>query len=223
MFVRVSIGNLAPIVAVPSCDEDSHYAVGILNSGSYAKGKKLLQPIGGAAKLTSRGRKLLEDKFGAKDFHKDDARFLVDDQHLEEVLSLFSVRDPDFFEIDPLREVWEELTLSEFPSNEHFPAIPPILSVGQVSDIEVVFRNTVRQPFKDEAGTSPLAGKEPSRRLFHLFEIRIPVREVFRYMVTSPAIRILSTTELETVQGGLSKGETIDGITIADNFILPRW
>ncbi|GEM_PF-2512571 len=224
MRVRVSIGNLAPVVRIN--DFGNRCPVGILNSGSYKKGKKLIQPIGGAATLTPEGQQYVEYEFGATDFHTNteggiDARFVIDDSRLDEVLAFFTERDNFMFETDPLREICEELASNEFPANEHFKALAPILTPDEAAQIEVNFMSTVVQPFKDSGDTSPLAGKEPSRRLFHLFEIIIPDEATFQKLLDGESTYVLGFDEIATVEGGLKKGETLDGITIADNFILP--
>jgi hypothetical protein len=206
---------------VPCGEFDSTHCIGILNSGAYKKGQRLIQPIGGAATLTAEGRKFLEEKFGATEFHKNDARFIVDDMHLADVLKFFENRDPKFFEIDPLREICEELSTGEFPANEFFDAIESPLTVDEAGQLAVRFKRTVVQPFTDSAGTSPLAGKEPSRRLFHLFEIEVPTSAMFEKIRASRAIKELNSDEALTTMGGSRKGFTDEGDVIADNFILP--
>lgn len=218
MIVRVSIGNLVPVFVAGS--HRVAFPIGILNSGSYAKGKCLIQPIGGAVELTDAGRQYLVERFGAHEFHKADARFLVDDEHLEKVFEFFTARNAEMFEVDPTRELREELSEGEFPKNEYLPAIEPPLTPEEAGGLTPRFVRTVIQPFKDEAGTSPLAGKEPSRRLFHLFEVEVTT-EVMAKLATSLAIRVLTDEEVATVDGGRQKGATKTGDPIADNFILP--
>lgn len=212
MKVRVSIGNLVPRVEVLETGQE--FFVGILNSGAFKKGCRLVQPVGGAAHLTPVGRKFLEQKFNATDFHKSDARFVADDSHLEEIFSFFTNRDPQYFETDPTREIREEL------STEELLGIPSVITAEEAEKtINIAFGRTVRQPFSDQLGTSPLAVKGiPSRRMFHLFKMIAP-REIVEKMGVSEAITFLSAEEVATTNGGANKGATNNGTIIADNFI----
>ena len=210
MLVRVSIGNLVPKIKIQETGEE--FFVGILNSGAFKKGRRLIQPLGGAAHLAPYGRKLME-KEGATDFHKSDARFVVSDANFEWILNWFSIRDSDHFETDPTREIMEEL------STEELLDIPPVLTAEEAGAIEVAFVKTVRQKFSDQPGTSPLAIEGiPSRRLFHLFQMTAP-KAVVEKMRASKAITFLSEEEVATTNGGAKKGVTKTGDTIADNFI----
>ncbi|MDP2947116.1 MAG: hypothetical protein Q8N88_03295, partial [Nanoarchaeota archaeon] len=146
MLVRISIGNLAPRIIIRGTGERGF--IGILNSGAFKKGRRLFQPVGGGAHLTVAGRELLEKEFGAHDFHKSDARFLVDDARLEEIFLFFTNRNSEYFETDPVREIREEL------STEELPGIPPVLTAEEAGTINVVFARTIQQKFSDQLGTS---------------------------------------------------------------------
>ncbi len=221
MKVRVSIGNLVCGVVRPRISVV--LPVGILSSGAYKKGQLRYQPVGGAAELTQNGRLYLEDRYGAENFHRSeegriDARFEVDDLHLEAVFAFFRNRNPRFFEIDPKREIVSELSTVELKSGA-LPEIPPVLSTDEAESIEVVYVDTVVQPFSDSPGTSTLAKEGvPSRRLFHRFSV-VVTDEILRKMLKSKAVRFLHSDEIGSTDGGAHKGTTHDGIELADNFI----
>lgn len=221
MRVRVSVGLLAPRVVIEETGEQCF--IGVLAPSHYAKGKLVIQPLGGAAELTALGVVELSGRVGASEFHRNkesgiDARFVIDDSRLEEVMNFFEARDPRFSDIDPGREIVEELTGFELPGNDALPAIPPVLTKEMVGHIGISYARTVRQAFSDELGTSTLARADtPSRRLFHLFDLTIPQR-IFDRLSRWEATRLLSEEEVATTEGGVQKGVSYDGITIADNF-----
>jgi hypothetical protein len=193
--------------------------LGILAASAWnKKGQKRFQPIGGAAELTEAGRDYAVKCWGAENIHISkegmfDARFEADDTHLEDVMAFFGERNPEFSEIDPVREIRDELCKDELNG------IPPVLSAEEVEEIDVEFLETKRQPFSDGPGTSDLAKEGvPSRRLFNLFEICMPQRLINK-MLASEAIRSLTAAEISTTEGGRHKGATSDGIELADNFV----
>lgn len=224
MRVRVSVANLINKAIAPIGEGDFCSYVGIFASSAYKKGEKRYQPIGGAAELTELGRNYLATTYGAENFHKSeeggiDARFEVDDSRLAEVFVFFLNRDSRCFEIDPRRELIEELSTVELTGVGGLPVIPPILTHEEAESIEVEYSRPVIQPFKDDVGTSGLARKGlPSRRLFFHFNLLVS-REIFKKMKSSDAIRFLDFEEMDTTEGGLHKGVTKDGIELADNFI----
>ncbi|MBX4189046.1 hypothetical protein KW785_00440 [Candidatus Parcubacteria bacterium] len=226
MLVRVSIGRLTPMVRVPAGEVDAGAVVGILNPTSYAKGKRLFQPLGGAVELTKEGVDFLAEEFGATQFHVNkeggtDARFIIDDPQLAGVFDFFREGKDEFFSIDPMEELVQELTGNEFPKNDFFGEIPPALDLEAVSECELEYRGTIIQPFSDKKGSSPLAGKEPSRRMFHVFDLLLPRLETFEDMLKSPALLKLHEDDLATIDGGRKQGKTKNGDAIADNFIFP--
>ncbi|MEN9913079.1 MAG: hypothetical protein RLY66_487 [Candidatus Parcubacteria bacterium] len=220
MKVRISIGNIATRFLDTSNGKITHLA--ILNSGAWKKGDLLFGAIGGAAELTPTGRTYLEKTYRATDFYKNDARFIIDEQHLDMVMRFFQMRDPLFFEIEPLREIIEELTTTEFPTISERPGILPILTTSEALRFDIVYHRTVRQPIpKMGVGTSPLEQKDvPSRRLFHEFTM-IGSQELLDKMLASKAVIALTESELASTQGGTCKGTTANGMAaIADNIGL---
>lgn len=222
MNVRISVGHLAPHIVVQETGQ-AHF-VGILAPSHYGKGKLVLQPLGGAAELNALGVVTLIERFGASEFHKNkedgvDARFVMDDGKLEEVMNFFEARNPKFSDIDPSRELVDELTGFELPGNDLLPGIPPLLTKEMVEQISIGYARTVRQKFSSEPGTSTLAKADtPSRRIFNLFSLTVP-QAIFDHLSSWKAIRILSEEEVATTGGGAHKGVSSEGITIADNFL----
>ncbi len=207
MLVRVSVGNLAPRVVVKETGNIIFF--GVLNSASYRKGEKRIGALGGAAELTVWGRKFLEDNFGASDFEGEDARFVVDDAHLEAIFEIFFNRDPKFFETDPTREIVEELT------KEKIASLGTILQPEDVAGAVVQYVKTVRQ--KQGAGTSAREKEGmPTRRIFHFFDLLVS-EEVLLKMMDHETFHLLSDEDVLTTEGGSKKGRTSSGIEIADN------
>lgn len=163
--------------------------------------------------MTDEGREFLAEKYGAKEFRKKDARFVVNISRLEEVFHFFQKCDLRYIEIDPKRELIKELTEEELVS------ISPVLSQSEVLQIKTTFVKTVRQAVKDTMGTSTLEVEgTPSRRLFHLFDMVAP-QAIIEKMRESEGIRFLTFDEVMTTEGGAHKGQTSDGITLADNIL----
>ena len=207
MRVRVSVGNLAPRVITKETGNAIFF--GVLNSASYRKGEKRIGALGGAAELTAWGRKFLEDNFGASDFEGEDARFVVDDAHLEAVFEIFSNRNPKFFETDPTREIVEELT------KEKIAGLGTILQPEDVTEVETRYVKTVRQ--KQGAGTSAREKEGmPTRRIFHFFDLFVP-EAVLLKMMDHETLHLLPDEDVATTEGGSKKGRSSSGIEIADN------
>lgn len=227
MRVRVSIGNLVYCTLCPAGEIDAANLVGILAPSAYKKGQRRYQPIGGAAELTEEGQKYLVESFGAETFHRSaegriDARFEVDDQNLDAIFDFFRARDSRYYEIDPLREVIDELTKVELKGSD-FPEIEPVLSAAGAEELKVEYLGTVAQPFAQGRGTSDLAKEGvPSRRLFHHFGLVVSY-DVLAAMNNSEAIRFLTIEEVKSTDGGAHKGRTLDGIELADNFIFTNY
>jgi hypothetical protein len=208
--VRISIGNLAVRMVEAETSDTAEF--GLLNSAAYRKGNHLYAALGGAAELKPLGRQFLRNTFGARDFEGDDARFTVDDDKIEEVFAFFKKRDLTMIEADPTREIIEELVL------EKIPGMGTILSPEDAALIRVQFLTTIEQP---EGGTTSARERAemPTRRLFHLFEISVPV-DVSAKLLRHPSVRIFTREELATTNGGRAKGTTHDGFAIADNIGL---
>jgi hypothetical protein len=209
MFVRISIGNLAHRLIIKETGESRFF--GILNSAASRRGTFLIGALGGAAKLTSGGKKYITQQFQAQTIEGMDARFVVPAYQTESVLKFFTGRVAELFEIDPTREISEEL------SEEKITGISPVLSREEVRWIQVEYVKTMPQPFSEGLGTSARERFDiPTRRLFHFFEMVVP-EAVFLSMSVHPAIRLLTEEELATTKGGSQKGTTNDGVALADN------
>lgn len=212
-LVRVSIGNLVERILIGGMPRP--IALGILNSASYRKGKRMIAALGGAAELTDEGRKILK-AFGATEFEGKDARFVIDDEHLEEVMGLFVNRhyQPALFETDPTREIFEELV------QEKITGMGPILTEEMAAQTKVVYRRTVRQKPPEGEGTSAREKQGmPTRRLFHLFDLLMP-EDVYSRMRMHESVFFLTPTDLATTGGGTRKGRHDDQTEIADNIGL---
>lgn len=210
--VRVSIGNLAVRVRVAETGEVHFF--GLLNKKALEKGKRLISALGGAAEVTPYGKEMIQTVYRAEFQEEMDARFVIDESHLEGVLNLFANRDQLVYEIDASREVREELATKELPILDS-----PVLSEEEVAQVKVVYAKTVRQQSSGGAGTSAREGEVPTRRIFNLFELVVPAA-IFEKIVACPAIKILTAEEIATTCGGASKGQAADGAELGDNLIL---
>jgi hypothetical protein len=175
------------------------------------KGTRRLQALGGAAFLTPAGHQRLVKEFKAHDFYRDDessdydARFYVDEAHVERVLSMFEVLDPTLFELDPSVDAGHELVEAG------------ILSEDEERQLEYRYLKAYRQPLPAEGtGTST---RGPARRLFHLFEMVAP-EPLFTKILGSSFIEELEREELATTNGGRQKGHSFAGSEIADNLFI---
>ena len=213
-MIRISVANIAMRLRVFESDE-VHY-LGILSPGAYKQGIRRVQALGGGAHLTIRGQADLFVKFGASGFEADgdqfDARFLAPNNHLDSIFKWFERRDPDLVEIDPLREIHEELV------QDKLPGISAVLTPQEVHSVHYMRLKNVRQPPPaDGMGTSMRAQVgTPTRRLFYVFELRVS-EHIFQKMRRSYSIHFLSPQEVATTDGGAPKGNTEDGVEIADN------
>ncbi len=217
--VRVSVANLAYFVHVFGAPASIQF--GICNPKMLEKGITQFQALGGGAELTENGMRFLKTKFGAERFEKDeitgfyDARFLVDESHLEGVFNLFEEiggkKSP--YELDPIRDIIAEI------SGKEFSEIGTILTPNEVATIQVRYvKSMCQKPAEDGIGTSlrSIAGV-PSRRLFRLYGLQMPSYELYIKMMRSPVVRALYPDELATTDGGSRKGKTRDGFVISDN------
>ncbi len=224
MLIRISVANLVRLMKATMSDGVSWQYVGILGASHYRKGKKVAQAIGGAAVLTLEGRELLQKRFGAENFHESgegsiDARFEMDDSYLNDAFDFFRKRDARYFEIDPAREILEELSTVELKKNEYFPEIPAVLTPGEAASIEVKYARTVAQPFSGVRGTSTRERDGvPTHRLFHQFDIVVSP-PIYTKIGMSQAIVLLDEEEMETTHGGACGGITKDGVVMSDNLI----
>lgn len=209
--VRVSIGNLAVCVRIAETDE-AHF-FGLLNKKALEKGKRLITALGGAAEVTPYGKEMIQVVYGAEFQEGMDARFVINESHLQGVLNLFEDRDPLVYETDASREVKEELATKELPILD-----APVLSEEEMTQVKVVYVKTVRQQSSDGPGTSAREGEIPTRRIFNVFEIVVPA-VIFEKMAACPAIKILTSEEIATTCGGAGKGRAADGAELGDNLI----
>lgn len=219
-MVRISIANLVTHLRVVETGRLTPIA--ILSPGKWKQGKLFLQALGGGSKLTQRGREYLTQAFGAREFEGDDARFLIEDAQLDQVMRFFEERDSHFYEIDALRECIGELTADDkYPAVGNMEAIPQILNLSETGLLKTEYYRTVRQPVPEiGSGTSgrEIAGV-PSRRLFHLFTLSCP-EHIADKIQASDAIDILLPEEIASTNGGSRKGKNNNDIDIADNIGL---
>lgn len=210
--IRISAGNLAVRVRVDETNEA--YFFGLLNKKAFLeKGRFLITALGGAAEMTPLGKKLLESRYGAEFQEGMDARFVIDESHLEDVLRIFESRDSSLYETDATREVREELATKELPILDS-----PVLSEKEMTQVKVVYVKTARQQSSGATGTSAREGEIPTRRIFNLFEIVVP-KAIFEKIAACPAVKILTPQEIATTRGGASKGRAADGAELGDNLI----
>ena len=218
--IRVSIANLAWYVT--TIENNIRYPFAILNPGKLAKGEHQYMALGGGAMLTTRGKQELEKTFGASDFEFDektgffDARFQIDEQRLEGVFCLFG---------NPERFAWREQDrtidiMNELIGKEHGHA--SIMSESERCFIDCAYVKSVQQKpseFGVDTSTRVTAGIS-TRRLFRIFELRMPQSLYSRKFVCSPFVRILHNHELATTDGGSKSGHTNDGHVIQNNLFL---
>lgn len=211
--VRISVANLAPRLRVGRHGAPHYF--GLLNRKAFEKGRRLLTALGGAALMTPQGITWLESTVKAELQEGSDARLVVKMEYLEQVLRQFEARDPEFCELDPRREITEELATKELPIQDR-----PVVSPVDLSDIDVVYVATVRQPLaKSGKSTSARETDIPSRRLFYLFDL-IVTPAILTKFEASPAVAMLNEEEVATTDGGTQKGLTSDGAAIGDNIFL---
>lgn len=214
--VRVSIANLA--WSVRTTHGRSWHPFGIVNQKKLAKGERWYGALGGGVMLTQQGKEELEHFYGASDFEFDahsgffDARFQVDEEtDLEGVFSMFPIKADKAYEQDPTLDIVGELTGSE-------PGHESIFTADEAKMIEVIPVRVVRQkPAAAGADTSGRASSDiPTLRLFRIFELAMPY-DLFEKMLRSPAVRLFSSEELATTDGGSKAGRTNDGCVIQNN------
>jgi hypothetical protein len=183
------------------------------------EGRPQYGALGGAAMLNERGKKYLEETYGASQFEADsdtgyfDARFVVDEKQLEEVLALFeNILLSNIYEQSMTLDIAHEL-VSEGPGVEK-----PILSMEEVVQCIFVHVGCVRQRSSDASADSLRAKKAsiPTRRIFRIFELVMP-EGVYGKFVESPSVRFLSPHDVISTKGGSQAGSTLDGTAIIQN------
>ncbi len=210
--IRISIASLVPRLRIAGADpKDPPQYFGILRPGTKDK----VQALGGGTTLTTAGRRYLEEHFGATNFEYEeemDARFVVAEEHEEAVFRFFGNPDPKYFEVSPLREVLEELTMQEHEDHE------PVLTEDDVRSITFLAIDTSRQPPPENEAEQIAAnpGKRISRRMFYRYEMVIP-EHVFKKLQASGLIKFLTDAEVASTNGGRRIGTSEKGLKIADN------
>lgn len=218
MKVRVSIANLAWFAQVNG--SPIRYPFGVVNEKKLAKGERQYQALGGGAMLTGRGKRMLEFHLGATNFEFDsgsgffDARFVLDEEHVETVWNSFWSVSP-VLERNPTLDIIAELTGSESGHTT-------ILTEGEVaSSVLPIYVTTVRQKLA-EVGTDTSArasGEMPTHRLFRIFSLLMSGQMYDRF-ASSSRVRLLTDLELATTDGGCKAGRTDDGFLIQNNLFL---
>ena len=200
--VRISIGVLAPVISV---DGSETRLIGILNRRALSLGQRRYAAIGGAVELTTEGIIYLQRRFDARAFEGSDARFIVDEQHVDDVLEFFERRSRHYYEVDPDRELGEELTQRELPIQSG-----PLLTDAQFDEVYPVFVRVHREA--PEADASARQGSIPTRRLYFLYRLDTTA-EIMAVLEQSPAVRFFTDEEVQS-------GATADGsATVAGNII----
>lgn len=212
MKVRISIGNLAPQLTLAGATWAEFF--GILNRKAFEKGRHQVNPVGGAALMTENGKRILERSYGAEFQEGFDARFVVDERHLENILLLFETRDPSFYEIDPRREIMEELSTKELPLQDS-----PVMSPEEAACIRIDFVKSMRQLPKASTSAREVA-EMPTYRLFNLFRLTLPAlpQPHLELILNSPAVRIIAYDSMRDIRSG-KRAQTSEGWQIGDNFM----
>lgn len=209
MEIRISVANLVPRLIVEETGE-THF-IGLLNRRHFQKGHRVYGAIGGAAEMTIAGKVLLILAQGATFEKERDARFLIQQSNLKSVLTYFEDRDQTICEIDPIREIQEELTGTELPE------IPPVLTENQASQIQVQYaRSVYPRDSLNVARNWNGEGQMPTVHYFHLFEMIVP-QTIFEILCGHPAIKLFTEKELASTQMGLVRGTSADGSSISSN------
>ncbi len=207
--VRVSIENLVWTAVNTTTGEIRNLAV--LNKKALAKGERMWAPFGGGAMLTVAGENFLRQHFEAHSFELDKdtgyyyARFLVSGSHVQRIFSKFNSFRTDFEHDASLDAVQEIKELGLFSSSQR-------------AQLQLVFEKSALQAVATVGtDTSTRAQSVPTHRLFRIHSLYLPGR-LFDKLFLQPYIRSLTDTEIATTEGGLRKGNTLDGDAIQNNF-----
>jgi hypothetical protein len=161
--------------------------------------------LGGASAFTEAGRDFFIERYGAvlegKGESALDARFTVLAAHEEEVKNFFKVPRSFFFEVDPKREIEEELATAELEGQS-----TPILSLAEAQSIAFKFLEVSFQPKE----------KVDQQRIFYFYEMHV-TPEVWSKMIASKYICELTEEEVATTMGGEVVGISNEGYQIANN------
>ncbi|HPJ80537.1 MAG TPA: hypothetical protein PLF70_02460 [Candidatus Portnoybacteria bacterium] len=233
--IRVSISNLVRECRVKETGETHFIAIKGKPLKKDGKEYPRFQALGGAVKLTPKGKEYFIEKFNAQfgiqgrpEEENNDARFILElpkemqefsayteeqkneaaerrNQYMEKVLSFFFGKDNPLFEEDVRRETLEDL------SN--------VILEGENNKISTKYESTV-SPIQWKIKTSERETGIPSFRLFRLFTLEVP-QDIFNKMQKSDTIRILSEEDIMATHKATEVGDpvaiTSDGIAIVEN------
>jgi hypothetical protein len=219
--VELSIAHLIQSVTVDKGFTKKFPAM--LSVGAHRKKQRRFDAIGGAMALTEMGKQCLAEMHRGSDFKYDqedmtwDARFTVPTaMYARAALKLLGdieIGRRGFFETDPHREVFAEL------SGNELEGVSPTISRDHPGwhYVNYKYLGVSVQPLPDDGvGTSTSATKKMRRRLFHQWEMNVS-GALFDLMNTSQAIVFLKGSELQSTNGGRQKGEMNDGTPKGDN------
>lgn len=208
MQIRVSVANLATRIILTETDQT--YVFGIINRKALEQGDRVATGLGGGAQVTQIGKKFLEDNFGAHFPDNMEARFLVDKKHMKKVLAIFKSRKASMYEIDPTREIFEELSTKELPIQSS-----PILSCDEAALIKTRYIKTIIQPLGSTRRLARDIPGVPTVRVFNIFEL-IAEKEIFAKIIDSPIIYTFTPKELRDMRSG-KKVRVADGTRMGEN------
>lgn len=208
MQIRVSVANLATRIKLAGTDQ--YQLFGIINRKALEQGDRVATGLGGGAQVTQIGKKFLEDNFCAYFPDNMEARFHIDKQCMEEVLAIFENRQASVYEIDPTREIIEELSTDELPIQNS-----PILSSDEVVLIKTRYIKTIIQPLGDTRRLARDIPGVPTVRVFNIFEL-IAEKEIFAKIIDSPIIYTFTPKELQDMRSG-KEVRVADGTRMGEN------
>lgn len=210
--IFVSVSCLVSRVRI-SFESEPRY-VGILNKHALVRdGTRIYTALGGAVEMTDQGLHRLTTEFGVTFTHGRDARFECARDQLGALMELFRARDCQWSEINPNRELYEELTGVEFPGQEG-PIMPPELLEGSIAH----YLDT-RVQEGALLMTSMRGGGLPSVRIFHLFELTMLLESYVRLRF-SPYTREFSADDLQRPRDAEGRIPLPDGSFIGSNIVF---
>ena len=227
MMTRISVGTLCLRIVF---QDDQPYYPSVLHPGTWNNnGKKLWLALGGGAMLYPETKQYLIDQFDAAEFEGEkrneplDARFQVPMSAVDSVLDLFANPKTigNMVDINPRHELFEELFEQQY--NEMDPILHHSLRASFIAGLETQPIGVLVKPLpQDGIGTSPNARSDtPSRHVFYGHDLVLPGPVLIALMdVGHPAFRCLTADELASTSGGLARGQSGDGGTVADNLGL---
>ncbi len=214
--VRVSIATLAPYLRNDKTGQT--IAMGIANRKKFEQERSVLfQALGGAVKITTKGRKTLKS-YGAiflgKDAEEDDARFVIGQSNLDGALKPFMnfLLSETLCENTPLREAVEELEQETF---DGCTILNPRDLKNARAPLYGIFKMELLQPGMGRSERA-LAVDMPTLRLFYVSVMTV-TDSVFHRIVASPFMYSFTESELDTTRMGISKGITREGFQMAGN------